>query len=468
MQYVLMLIISSGIWTMFFMCGLCTGSPTVFIPQIRREANSSDVISKEMISWLSCAHTYSGACFVPILATLTGLIGRKYSNLFIGIISLIGFIVFSCSTNATHLLISEIIQGSIVAALVTSAILIVTEYTSPSYRGLFLTIKSASFFWGLWVANTIGTFTHWKYIGILGGSCAIYTTLVSLYMPESPYWLANKERFNDCTSSLYWIRGSNDESKRELLNLLKARSNAETDTRSFLSKIVEFKHAILSKTFYKPLLLSMLIITLNNFSGKYGFSVFAIDIIKNITNSESAAYSGMLILDGFTVFSTYVGSGLSKVIKRRTLFVASTLVAVLFLFIISIYLYLKSITVIVENKYVSIILLIGYSVALAVGPLILSTSLTAELIPVTHRTSFTLLMGIFTNLVFGTLIKVAPLLFGLLGDHGAFLFYGVSMTVCLIPIYAYLPETKDKTLMEIEECLKGTLALNETKSMNKI
>ena len=34
------------------MAGLCIGAPTVFIPQIRKEANSTDIIDDELASWL--------------------------------------------------------------------------------------------------------------------------------------------------------------------------------------------------------------------------------------------------------------------------------------------------------------------------------------------------------------------------------------------------------------------------------
>ncbi|CAG4966979.1 unnamed protein product [Parnassius apollo] len=45
------LLVISAVWTSYFMYGLCLGSPTVFIPQIRK-SNSNDTISDEMASWL--------------------------------------------------------------------------------------------------------------------------------------------------------------------------------------------------------------------------------------------------------------------------------------------------------------------------------------------------------------------------------------------------------------------------------
>lgn len=46
------LLVCSGVWTSMFLYGLGVGAPTVYIPQIRKEANSTSIITDEMASWL--------------------------------------------------------------------------------------------------------------------------------------------------------------------------------------------------------------------------------------------------------------------------------------------------------------------------------------------------------------------------------------------------------------------------------
>lgn len=46
------LFVAASVWVNFFAIGLWLGSPTVVIPQLRREANSTAVVSDEMESWL--------------------------------------------------------------------------------------------------------------------------------------------------------------------------------------------------------------------------------------------------------------------------------------------------------------------------------------------------------------------------------------------------------------------------------
>ncbi|XP_068633563.1 facilitated trehalose transporter Tret1-2 homolog [Battus philenor] len=65
-------------------------------------------------------------------------------------------------------------------------------------------------------------------------------------------------------------------------------------------------------------------------------------------------------------------------------------------------------------------------------------------------------------------LKFAPKVFKAFGLHGTFLLYGIVTTLCTLVLYWYLPETKDKTLQEIEEHFKKeTRESTESKEENK-
>ncbi|KAJ8724214.1 hypothetical protein PYW08_015688 [Mythimna loreyi] len=71
------LLICSGVWTSVFLYGIAIGAPTVFIPQIRKEANNTDIITDDMASWITSVYSFSGFPFVLIFAIVTRFIGRK-------------------------------------------------------------------------------------------------------------------------------------------------------------------------------------------------------------------------------------------------------------------------------------------------------------------------------------------------------------------------------------------------------
>lgn len=382
-----------------------------------------------------------------IMPTFTYYVGRRIPFIIASFVMIVTFMILFFSTSISEIIIAEIMQGYFHACLMTVAIPIVSEYTSPKYRGVFLTIKSASVFWGIWIANTIGTFFHWKYIAAIGIMCCCHN-FTSFLWPESPYWLASRGRFEDCVISYRWLHGSTEESERELTELIKNQSKY-LKSQNKASKSFNFVQYT-KKEFYKPLLLMMVALTQYHFSGKLVCSIYILEILKKITQSESTAYTGMLILDGVTLLGMYTGCILSKFLRRRTLYLGSSALGVIFLFLISLYLYLVNVSLIDENKCVSILLLTCFSVSIGCGPMIMMTTIYGEIIPTKYKQIQTLITAL-TYAAYSTgMLKLAPLLFSAMGHDGTFLIYGIMAGFCTFLLYLYMPETKDKTLMEIE------------------
>ncbi|XP_028026889.1 facilitated trehalose transporter Tret1-like [Bombyx mandarina] len=449
------LLISTGPWNCYFMFGLCVGSPTVMIPQIRKDINSTIVINEDMASWIPAIHSYSALPWVFILPSLIRIFGRKKSYILVCIFACIGFLTHYCSKTIIHIIISEVLKGVLTASHFTVSVVIVTEYTSPRYRGVFLTLKSASFFWGILVANAIGTFFHWRNIAVLGIICSAYNLFTVIVWPESPLWLADKGRCHDCISAHRWLKGSDLISEKELKRLTSLCSEIKQDKGKINVKknFQDFFKMLNDREFYKPVLFTILLIGLYIFSGKLICTVYSLEILKRITNDENVAYKGMLILDTVTVLSVYVGCFITKLFKRRSVLLATSSVAVIFLFSISLYLYLIKLKFILDSVYISITLLTGFTIAISSGPMILSLAISGELISLRFR-SFSLCV---TVLIFkslnGTVMKFSPFTFRYFGLHGVFFIYGSFSLTFLFLLYLYLPETKDRSLQEIADSM---------------
>ncbi|VVC91959.1 unnamed protein product, partial [Leptidea sinapis] len=465
----------------FYIHGLFLGAPTVFIPQLRREANSTDVISISMESWLckfffsskqnniTSAILFSSLPWSFILPVIAHKFGRKKTAIILSLVVTISTIMLYCSVTPLQILLSQIVFGILPAAHVVTSIMILTEYFSPKYRGIFMTVKSATSYWGIWTSNAVGTFFHWKNIAIISFVCCIINLSI-IFWPESPYWLATKGRFEECSTAHRWLKGTGEDAEKELFNLIQSQKvyikRQTTPDQNNISKYCKLLNTMLkSKKFYMPIWYCLLATALFHLSGKMACSLYAISIIRRITSSDSMAYNGMLILDGFTVFGMYLGSLSTKFFKRRTLLITASSIGAAFMFIISLYLYLIEYSVIEESHYLSIFLLTVYSLSVSCGPLIMCMCITGELTPLQNRSTFLGILCFFFNILMGLVIKVAPYMFQSFGLRGAFLFYGICSFILIYLLYIYLPETKDKTIIEIEGYFEDITEAKEEKEL---
>ncbi|CAB3235748.1 unnamed protein product [Arctia plantaginis] len=285
--------------SIYFVLGLCFGAPTVYIPQLRKEAklNLTEPMTAEMESWLSSILGYTSMPWVIILPILVRYVGRKIPFLLVTVLTFVSFIIFYCSTNAMHLLISEIIQGITLASNLTVLICIIVEYSSPRYRGVLMMIESSIFFWGVWIANVTGTFSHWRNIAIIAFVCCTYS-MTAIIMPESPSWLAMMGRFDECAAAHHWLKGYDKESEDELESLIKSQKEylkkcADRKKPKSFCQFDVIKETVTNKGFYKPLLLSMAVMSLYHFSGKLVCSMYAVDLISQITDKGAFLFYGI-------------------------------------------------------------------------------------------------------------------------------------------------------------------------------
>lgn len=402
-----------------------------------------------------------------IMIAIAHFMGRKFT------MAILAINIFICSTltyfskTVLHLFVSQIIIGPIFSSLTSVMLLILTEYSSPKYRGIFSTIKAAMLYWGVWVANAIGLFTHYKYIGLVGIFCSIYCLIIIFIIPESPYWLAFRRRYDECAVAHRWLKGTDEDAEKELEILIKTQKENvknEDSVKSLRKYLVNCFRAIKQPDIYKPLILSFLVTSINKFSGKMVFAVYAVEMMKKSTKNQSSVLNGVLIIDGFTVFAMYVGAGLSKILKRRTLLLSTSITSTVLLFIMSFYLYLIKYSVIPENDNIIIAMLIVYSVAICCGPMILATAISSELLPINNRSFCVFIYSLVTLAMFSTVVKVSPYLFNSIGFCGIDLVFGICSTIIIILVYKYVPETKDRTLQEIADMFKPKGSMDATQS----
>ncbi|XP_073960857.1 facilitated trehalose transporter Tret1-like [Choristoneura fumiferana] len=440
-----------GPMALIFSAGVFMGTATVMLPQLKKD-DSDIYVSEPMSAWL---YSVNGFGSVPAALTIPYLSqrkGYKFSFKIICLPLIIAYILQFFATNAVHLLIAALCQGVTMGGNVTLGIIAITEYAEPRLRSLFLVLKGATFFWGIWVANTIGTFAYWRNIPLLGIWPALIAFFSCIVWPDGPYWLASVGRIEECKKSFEWLRGTGNYTD-ELSSIINNQT-IKPDKNNIMKKnlLSTIKNAIVLRQFYMPLAVNFVLYCLFQFSGKMVMTVYALIIIEDITKSESTAYAGMLIIDGVTILGMYIGSYISMKVRRRNMLLITSAITILFLYALCLYLSLVAYEVVTQNDIISLTLLVLYSFAVSWGPMNLANTFTSEIAPMRFKTFIVSVSSCaFWGLQTANL-RLAPILLANVGMHGSFGIYGTFTLISLIYLYKYLPETNNKTLQELELC----------------
>lgn len=326
-------------------------------------------------------------------------------------------------------------------------------YSEPKYRGFLLASITFSISLGILFGHLLGTFLYWKDVAII---CAIFPVTICIalsFVPESPFWLLSQNRIEDAKESFRWLRGCSPEAQAEIENLVSKHNVTKREERALeMSALGILKINLKKPEFVKPLGIILFFFMVMQFSGVNSVAFYTITLMKNITTDNE--YLSMFIIDIVRVVMSLIACILLKICYRRTLVIVSGLGTTISMISVSLFLWMNKSNPSELNSWGSMCFLIGYICFMSIGLFPLPWCLIGELFPLSTRSIGSGITSCFNFICFFIVVKSAPSLFLSLDVYGTFFIYGCVALVGTAVLYFLLPETKNKTLQEIEEEFK--------------
>lgn len=161
----------------------------------------------------------------------------------------------------------------------------VAEVTEPRYRGMLAATGPTTVIIGILFEFVMGAFMHWRQVAIYSCVLPFFTILALCFVPESPYWLINKNRIADAQESLAWLRGwttiAEVQSEFDEIHdgLMKQKKKDEqTIKKSIMHRIVPYT----KRSFVAPFALISFGVLIGHFSGITTLQTFAVQIFKTL------------------------------------------------------------------------------------------------------------------------------------------------------------------------------------------
>lgn len=362
-----------------------------------------------------------------------------------------GWIIIGMSNNIMGLILfGRFITGFCQGWLGPLGPVFVAEISSPIYRGFFLAALSLGIALGVFLSHLFGTFMHWTTAALLCGLFPFIGGVTLYYAPESPFWLASKNRIDESVISFQWYRGKGSAMKMELDKMI-AELSKKDKTKG---KMETLKENIKKPEFWKPLSIMMVFFVITQLSGVNVTCAYTTDMMEKLigNSSKKHAYAAMLSIDVLRCVSLFVACILLRRSGRRPMAIFSGVFTSASLIGLALYLYLVDSRAIRHiTPFISLGLMAFYIIVSHMGIAPLPWNMVGELFASETKGIGSGISVMMTSVAFFGTVKTAPAMFKSIGHHGAYLFYGISTLLGTIFLYFCLPETKDKTLLQIEE-----------------
>lgn len=382
------------------------------------------------------------------------IFGRKKAHSMVIIPGLVGWLLIYWASNVSMIMVGRFLGGFSAGATVSLGAIVIGEYSSPTHRGMFLNLKTAAVCLGGMIVHILGNYFTWRTVAMCATFPYVISIFITLTWKESPSWLAGKQEFAKCELAFYWLRGKDENTYIELEALIQAqmdRAKSEPNDPTFTDKIIIFFKKFTQRNFLKPFFIVTLATILLEMCGRHIFPAYALMIIEEITGSKANSFYFTLCIDLIIVLSALFSSVLVRMVKRRTLLFSTGFSAFLVLMTVCAYIFLASRDVIANDTTVPIALFVVYFILANLGCTPIPLALLGELYPLAHRGVGSAVSGTTMSLGVMISLQLTPSLLVSIKVYGTFAVYGSVMGIALLILYFTLPETKDRTLQEIED-----------------
>ncbi|XP_026730455.1 facilitated trehalose transporter Tret1-like [Trichoplusia ni] len=438
--------------------GCAIGFPAILLPQLL--APDSEIpLSKTAASWLTSVLGVTQLIGSFITPSIMDRFGRRIAHLAVTMPVLIGWFTTMMATSFEPLLVGRILQGLSIGMLSPLRSVLIGEYASPKNRGAFLTTVSLTQAFGIMFVHILGSFISWQQTALVCVFFSFFSLVMTIYCPESPSWLVTKGKYEECRDVFRWLRG--DDEEEELEEMIHARQVFEKAraTQKIGRKPNHMKSAITTikkKEFHKPIILMMHAFVMVQFAGGTTMAAYSTTIITLIMGPGVNAHFWMIFLDTQRFISNTIAVFVINKVKRRTMMFLTGGLCVVSQLAIASYTYLRKEGLLTYDAvWIPALLINVQFFTVATGMLPLPNVISGEVFPLEYRSIGGSISLATMSASFFVVLKTFLGLVESVGIYGTYTIYAALLTYCLLVISILLPETKGKTLQQIEDEFRG-------------
>lgn len=414
------------------------------------------------LGWTVSSHTLSATLSIFLAGPLADRIGRRTVLRIATIMFGVSAIVAAAANGYAMLIVARLLSGLGVGAVFVAAPMYIAEISPPALRGRMVTINQLFLVFGIflasvnnlaivqleelpfeWLARFQLADTNWRWMLGIGVLPAVLYLIALLFVPESPRWHALHGRLTAARRILVRAHGD-DLAERELAEVSASLAH---DSRTSDARLRE----LLAPKLRGVLFLGLVVGVLQQITGINAVLGYAPMIFARAGNvGIEAPFVQTALITLVNVVSTVIALLLIDRVGRRPLLIFGTAGIAACLFAAAWGFHAS------ENGSESSLVLLGLlgfvaCFALSLGPVM--WVLLSEIFPNRVRALAISFVGLVNSTVCFFSQLVFPWQMENLGGAQTFLIYAVFAVLGVAMLVRILPETRGRSLEELEESL---------------
>ena len=407
-------------------------------------------LSPMLTGWAASSAIWGCVFGALFSGALSDKYGRKKVLLLSGLLFTLSALGSAVPDNLTQFVLARFIGGLGVGSASMLSPLYISEIAPAHIRGMLITLYQLAIVFGIniiYIVNYLIANAHdqvwnvqlgWRYMLGSEGIPAILFFILLFFVPESPRWLVKENRSDEALKILNKI--NRPEETHRILKEIKEAVNEEKG--SFLDL---FKPGI-----RKAMVVGSVLALFSQVTGINAIIYYAPEIFKQVGfGSESALFQTMII--GFVnMLFTLVAIRFIDYWGRRTLLIWGISGMVSCLLGMGMFFYFE-----ITSGSLLLLFILGFiaSFASSLGPI--PWVLISEIFPTKTRGTAMSFSIVILWLGVVLITQFFPVLLSLFGGAFTFWIFMINALILLIFTLIFIPETKQKTLEEIQEIWKS-------------
>ncbi len=386
---------------------------------------------------------------IPI-GLLMNLIGRKRALLVSFVVTFIGWALILGAINFQMMILGRFFTGLGAGAFFVVPPTYIAEISEKDIRGALGSFAQLQIGFGVFIVYTLGAFISVLWLNLVCGIFVLMVGIGFLFLPESPNFCVSKKKLEEAELSLRMLRCKSHDIETELSQL-----KADEENRLILHKDQSLKTALSRPESIKVLIIVIGLSFFHQFCGISAVSFYATDILKMAKTSWKPEYQTIFLGLVDLIFSFFPIFTVDRWGRRLLLMISSIILGLSTGTLGTFYILADNGFQIDNFQWVPLLALSIFRIAFDIGLGSISHVVRSEICAPDIK-GFAIGLSVCLLRFFSFVVtKFFSNLIDLVGAGSTFWILGLINFTLAPFVYFLVPETKGKSLQEIQKMLRN-------------